>query len=312
MKLFAGRSNPQLAQEISAELEIPLGKLTIKNFNDGEIYVKFEENIRNEDVFIIQSTNPPADNIIELLLMLDAARRASAGSVTAVIPYYGYARQDRKDKPRVPISARLFLDTFEAVGAGRIITMDLHSPQIQGFVNIPFDHLYSRLVLLERLKKMNLTADNGVVLSPDMGSARMGQAYARYLDVGFALIDKRRPAHNRAEVVHLVGHLEDRHVVIIDDMIDTAGTLLSASESAMEHGAKSITAVATHGLFSEPARERLLSAPIDKIIVTNTTTIDPKELDGKLEIVSVAKVFAASIERITAGHSLSSLFEMET
>lgn len=311
MKLFAGRSNPQLAQEISAELEIPLGKLTIKNFNDGEIYVKFEENIRNEEVFIIQSTNPPADNIIELLLMLDAARRASAGSVTAVIPYYGYARQDRKDKPRVPISARLFLDTFEAVGAGRIITMDLHSPQIQGFVNIPFDHLYSRLVLLERLKKMNLTADNGVVLSPDMGSARMGQAYARYLDVGFALIDKRRPAHNRAEVVHLVGHLADRHVVIIDDMIDTASTLLSASESAMEHGAKSITAVATHGLFSEPARERLLSAPIDKIIVTNTTTIDPKELDGKLEIVSVAKVFAASIERITAGQSLSSLFEME-
>ncbi|MCH7521181.1 MAG: ribose-phosphate pyrophosphokinase [Candidatus Marinimicrobia bacterium] len=311
MKLFAGRSNPELAQEISAELDMPLGRLTIKNFNDGEIYVKFEENIRNEDVFIIQSTNPPADNIIELLLMLDAARRASAGSVTAVIPYYGYARQDRKDKPRVPISARLFLDTFEAVGAGRIITMDLHSPQIQGFVNIPFDHLYSRLVLLERLKKLNLTADNGVVLSPDMGSARMGQAYARYLDVGFALIDKRRPAHNRAEVVHMVGHLKDRHVIIIDDMIDTAGTLLSASQSAMEHGAKSITAVATHGLFSEPARQSLLSAPIDKIIVTNTITIDPRELNSKLEIISVAKVFAASIERITAGQSLSSLFEME-
>ena len=311
MKLFAGRSNPELAREISAELDMPLGRLTIKNFNDGEIYVKFEENIRNEDVFIIQSTNPPADNIIELLLMLDAARRASAGSVTAVIPYYGYARQDRKDKPRVPISARLFLDTFEAVGAGRIITMDLHSPQIQGFVNIPFDHLYSRLVLLERLKKLNLNADNGVVLSPDMGSARMGQAYARYLDVGFALIDKRRPAHNRAEVVHMVGHLKDRHVIIIDDMIDTAGTLLSASQSAMEHGAKSITAVATHGLFSEPARQSLLSAPIDKIIVTNTITIDPRELNSKLEIISVAKVFAASIERITAGQSLSSLFEME-
>ncbi|MCH7858404.1 MAG: ribose-phosphate pyrophosphokinase [Candidatus Marinimicrobia bacterium] len=311
MKLFAGRSNPELAREISAELDMPLGRLTIKNFNDGEIYVKFEENIRNEDVFIIQSTNPPADNIIELLLMLDAARRASAGTVTAVIPYYGYARQDRKDKPRVPISARLFLDTFEAVGAGRIITMDLHSPQIQGFVNIPFDHLYSRLVLLERLKKLNLTADNGVVLSPDMGSARMGQAYARYLDVGFALIDKRRPAHNRAEVVHMVGHLKDRHVIIIDDMIDTAGTLLSASQSAMEHGAKSITAVATHGLFSEPARQSLLSAPIDKIIVTNTITIDPRELNSKLEIISVAKVFAASIERITAGQSLSSLFEME-
>ncbi len=312
MKIFAGRSNLKLAQEISSELDIPLGPRTIKNFSDGEIYVKFEENIRNQDVFIIQSTNPPADNIIELLLMLDAARRASARSVTAVIPYYGYARQDRKDKPRVPISARLFLDTFEAVGASRVITMDLHSPQIQGFVNIPFDHLYSRLVLLERLKKLGWNADNGVVLSPDMGSARMGQAYARYLDLGFALIDKRRPGHNRAEVVHLIGNLKDRHVIVIDDMIDTAGTLVSAAESALEHGAKSITAVATHGLFSKPAVERLMAASIEKVIVTNTIDVQARGLESKLEIVSVAKVFAASIQRITAGRSLSSLFEMET
>lgn len=311
MKIFSGRSNPKLAQEISVELDIPLGPRTIRNFSDGEIYVKFEENIRNEDVFIIQPTNPPAENIIELLLMLDAARRASARSVTAVIPYYGYARQDRKDRPRVPISARLFLDTFEAVGASRIITMDLHSPQIQGFVNIPFDHLYSRLVLLERLKRLGLNLDNGVILSPDMGSARMGQAYARYLDLGFALIDKRRPDHNRAEVVHLVGNLEGRHVIIIDDMIDTAGTIVSAAESAMEHGAESVIAVATHGLFSEPAPERLLAAPIEKIIVTDTIEIRADSLAPKLEIISVAKVFAASIQRITAGRSLSSLFEME-
>ncbi len=312
MKIFAGRSNLKLAQEISSELDIPLGPRTIKNFSDGEIYVKFEENIRNQDVFIIQSTNPPADNIIELLLMLDAARRASARSVTAVIPYYGYARQDRKDKPRVPISARLFLDTFEAVGASRVITMDLHSPQIQGFVNIPFDHLYSRLVLLERLKKLGWNADNGVVLSPDMGSARMGQAYARYLDLGFALIDKRRPDHNRAEVVHLIGNLKGRHVIIIDDMIDTAGTIVSAAESALEHGAKSVMAVATHGLFSKPATDRLMAASIDKVIVTNTIDVQAQGLESKLEIVSVAKVFAASIQRITAGRSLSSLFEMES
>ena len=311
MKLFAGRSNPQLAGEIADELGISLGELTIKAFSDGEIWVKFEENIRNEDVFIIQSTNPPADNIIELLLMLDAARRASASSVTAVIPYYGYARQDRKDLPRVPISARLFLDTFEAVGASRIITMDLHSPQIQGFVNIPFDHLYSRLVLLERLKQENLAYDNGVVLSPDMGSARMGQSYARYLDLSFALIDKRRPAHNRAEVVHLVGDLKDRHVLIIDDMVDTAGTIISAAESARENGALSITAVATHALFSGSARERLQQAPIDHIIITNTVDVQSGKLENKLEKISVAKVFAASIQRINEGQSLSSLFEME-
>jgi len=311
MKLYAGSSNPRLAREIADELGIPLGALTIKNFSDGEIWVKFEENIRNEEVFIIQSTNPPAGNIIELMLLLDAARRASAGSVTAVIPYYGYARQDRKDLPRVPISARLFLDTFETVGASRIITMDLHSPQIQGFVNIPFDHLYSRLVLLERLRQEGLTTENGVVLSPDTGSARMGQAYARYLDVGFALIDKRRPAHNRAEVVYLVGDLKDRHVLIIDDMVDTGGTLISAAESAVENGALSVTAVATHALFSGSAPERLMQAPIDHVIVTNTIDIQPRGLEDKLEIISVAEVFAASIKRITEGKSLSSLFEVE-
>ena len=311
MKLFAGRSNPQLAVGIAAELGISLGEITIKTFSDGEIWVKFEENIRNVDVFIIQSTNPPAENIIELLLMLDAARRASAASVTALIPYYGYARQDRKDRPRVPISARLFLDTFEAVGASRIITMDLHSPQIQGFVNTPFDHLYSRLVLLERLKQENLAYDNGVVLSPDMGSARMGQSYARYLDLSFALIDKRRPAHNRAEVVNLVGDLQDHHVLIIDDMVDTAGTIISAAETARDNGALSVTAVATHALFSGSACERLQRAPVDHIIVTDTVDFQSRNLENKLEVISVVKIFAASIQRITEGQSLSSLFELE-
>ncbi len=312
MKIFAGRSNPDLANEIAKALSIRMGEITIKTFGDGEIWVKYEENIRNEDVFIIQSTNPPSDNIIELMLMIDAARRASAKSVTAVIPYYGYARQDRKDKPRVPISARLFMDTFEAVGVNRIITMDLHSPQIQGFVNIPFDHLYSRSVILEKLRSMRLDSDTGVVLAPDVGSAKMGQAYARYLDVSFALIDKRRPSHNKAEVVHLIGELEGKNVMIIDDMIDTAGTICNAAESAMAHGANSVIAVATHGLFSDPATERLMDSPINKIFVTNTTNIIPAGLDSKLEVLSVAKIFAASIDRITAGQSLSSLFEMES
>ncbi len=311
MKLFAGRSNPRLAGEISKHLGIDLGALSIETFDDGEIWVKFEENIRNEDVFIVQSTNPPSDNIIELMLLLDAARRSSAHSVTAVIPYYGYARQDRKDLPRVPISARLFLDTFEAVGASRIITMDLHSPQIQGFVNIPFDHLYSRMVLLERLKKDQPRETNTVVLSPDIGSARMGQSYARYLDLSFAVIDKRRPAPNRAEVVHLVGDLSDHNVLIVDDMIDTAGTIISAAETAMKNGASSVAAVATHALFSGSARKRLMSSPIERIIVTDTINFEPRGLENKLEIISVAKIFAASIERITQGESLSSLFELE-
>ena len=309
MKLFSGSSNPQLAQEIADILGILLGKITIRQFSDGEIWVKYEENIRNEDVFILQSTNPPADNIIELMLMLDAARRASAHNVTAVIPYFGYGRQDRKDRPRVPISARLFMDTFETVGANRIVTMDLHSPQIQGFVNIPFDHLYSRLVLVERLKKMNLNLDNGVLLSPDIGSARMGQSYARYLDIGFAVIDKRRPEPNRSEVVYMIGDLKDRHVLILDDMIDTAGTIVSAAHEAHQHGALSVTVVATHALLSGQAVQQLKQAPVDKIIVTNTVPVEAEELGARLEVVSVADVFARSIQRINEGQSLSLLFK---
>ena len=219
MKVFTGRSNKKLALGISNYLGIPLGKIDIQDFSDGEIWVAFEENIRNEDVFIIQSTNPPTDNVMELLLMLDAARRASAKNVIAVIPYLGYARQDRKDQPRVPISARLLLDLITAVGVNRIITMDLHSPQIQGFVNVPFDHLYSRIVLLDRLKKIGLNETNGVVLSPDVGSANMSQSYAKKLNMGFALIDKRRSAKNKVEVVNLVGELKNKHVLIMPGLL---------------------------------------------------------------------------------------------
>jgi len=308
MKVFTGRSNPELAQGIANYLGFPLGKIDIQEFSDGEIWVAFEENIRNEDVFIVQSTNPPTDNIMELLLMLDAARRASAKNVIAVIPYLGYGRQDRKDQPRVPISARLMLDLIIAVGVKRIITMDLHSPQIQGFVNVPFDHLYSRIVLLDRLKSLNLTEKNGVVLAPDVGSANMSQSYAKKLNISFALIDKRRPAKNKVEVVSLVGDLQNKHVLIIDDMIDTAGTLCNAANLAKKEGAKSVTAIATHPVLSGKSISKLKDAPISKVIVCDTIKLDKKKRFDKLEIISVADVFGESMKRIVEGTSLSSLF----
>ena len=308
MKVFSGRSNIQLAKGITEYLNIPLGSINIHNFSDGEISVAFDENIRNEDVYIIQSTNPPADNFLELLLMLDAARRASAANVIAVIPYFGYGRQDRKDRPRVPISARLMLDMIEAAGVSRIICMDLHTAQIQGFANVPFDHLYSRIALFDRLKRIGLNEESGVVLSPDVGSAKMSQAYAKSLGVGFALIDKRRPKANKTEVVNLVGDLKRKHVIIIDDMIDTAGTICNAAQSAIENGAIDVTCVATHPIMSGPAVERLSSSPIKKVIVCDTLIIPENKKFKKLEIVSVAKVFGESIRRIDSGKSLSSRF----
>jgi|TARA_X000000368_G_C23020062_1_gene707525 ribose-phosphate pyrophosphokinase len=308
MKLFTGRSNPGLASGIAEYLNIPLGKIDIQTFSDGELLVAFEENIRNEDVFIVQSTNPPAENILELLLMLDAARRASASNVVAVIPYFGYGRQDRKDRPRVPISARLMLDMITAVGVSRIITMDLHSPQIQGFVNVPFDHLYSRMVLLNKLKELNLSESSGVVLAPDVGSAKMSQSYAKKLNIGFALIDKRRPKPNQAEVANLIGDLKNKDVIIIDDMIDTAGTLCNAADTAINEGAKSVIAVATHPVLSGGAIKKLKNSPISKVIVCNTNKLYENQIFDKLEIISVADVFGESIKRIVEGTSLSSMF----
>ena len=308
MKLFTGRSNPGLASGIAEYLNIPLGKIDIQTFSDGELLVAFEENIRNEDVFIIQSTNPPAENILELLLMLDAARRASASNVVAVIPYFGYGRQDRKDRPRVPISARLMLDMITAVGVSRIITMDLHSPQIQGFVNVPFDHLYSRMVLLNKLKELNLSESSGVVLAPDVGSAKMSQSYAKKLNIGFALIDKRRPKPNQAEVANLIGDLKNKDVIIIDDMIDTAGTLCNAADTAINEGAKSVIAVATHPVLSGGAIKKLKNSPISKVIVCNTNKLYENQMFDKLEVISVADVFGESIKRIVEGTSLSSMF----
>jgi ribose-phosphate pyrophosphokinase len=310
MKVFSGRSNNQLATRISNYLDMPLGDLSIFKFSDGEIGAAFEENVRSEDVYIIQSTNPPAENIIELTLILDAARRASAHKVIAVIPYFGYGRQDRKHAPRVPISARMILDMIISAGVDRVITMDLHSAQIQGFANIPFDHLYSRIALLDRLRDFGLNADDGVVLAPDMGSAKMSQSYASKLGVGFALIDKRRPKPNEAKVANLVGDLENKHVLIIDDMIDTAGTICNAAQLAMERGAKNVICVATHPVLSGNSVQRLIESDIEKVIITDTIELPKDKLFDKLEIISVGEVFGESIKRINSGQSLSSMFRL--
>jgi|TARA_A100001388_G_scaffold277477_1_gene268878 ribose-phosphate pyrophosphokinase len=308
MKIFSGNSNRQLAEKICNYLDVDLGKLNISQFSDGELSIAFDENIRNENVFIIQSTNPPAENILELMLILDAAKRASAKTVTIVIPYFGYGRQDRKDRPRVPISSRVILDMAVGLGVDRIVSMDLHSSQIQGFVNVPFDHLYSRMALFNELKKMNLDEETGVVLAPDVGSAKMSQAYAKSLGISFALIDKRRPKANQAVVANLVGDLKNKKVLIIDDMIDTAGTICNAADAAMDNGAISVTAIATHPVLSGPAVDRLMNSKIDKVIVCDTIEITDDKIFNKLEVISVANVFGEAIKRIIDGTSLSSMF----
>jgi ribose-phosphate pyrophosphokinase len=310
LKIFSGRSNLTLAQGIVDVLGMDLGDVTIRTFADGELWVKYEENIRGQDVFIIQSTNEPADNLIELFLLMDAAVRASAQRVTAVIPYFGYGRQDRKDQPRVPISSRVMVDVITTTGADRIISMDLHSTQIQGFASIPFDHLYSRMVLMDTLRKLDFNPDNCTVLAPDVGSAAMGQSYARSLGVHFALIDKRRYAPNKAEVSHMIGDLEGKDVLIIDDMIDTAGTTVSASQAAMDKGAKSVIAVATHGVLSDPAIDRLKEAPIEELIITDTISLKKEKQLPKMKIVSVANVFGEAIKRIHNSESVSALFDL--
>ena len=309
LKIFSGRSNPLLASKIASSAGCSLGEISIKTFSDGEIWVKYEENVRGCDVFLIQSTNGPAENILELALMADAAVRASAESVSIIMPYFGYGRQDRKDQPRVPISSRVMIDIITSMGADRIVTMDLHSTQIQGFTKIPFDHLYSRMVLIDAITSLGFNPELSVVLAPDVGSAAMSQAYAKRLEMHFALIDKRRFAPNESKISHLIGELEDMDVLIIDDMIDTAGTTVSAAEAAIEKGAKSVTAIATHGVLSGPAIDRLKNAPIKTMVLTDTILIPDEKKLKNMNIVTVADVFGAAIKRIHNGESVSSLFE---
>ena len=310
-KIFSGTSNRELTAKIAEQANLSVGDLVIKRFSDGEMWVKYNENLRGNDIYIVQSTNSPGDNIIELALLIDAAKRASAEKVNVVIPYFGYSRQDRKDEPRVPISAKVMMDIFTQAGADRIITMDLHSTQIQGFASIPIDNLYGSLVLMDELTAYfyNMKNENKcVVLSLDIGSNKLSQSYAKKLGIGFALIDKRRNAHNQSEVAHLVGSLEDKHVLIIDDMIDTAGTIFNAAMVAKEKGALSVTVAATHGVLSGDAIEKLSNENIDKVFLSDTVHISEDKKFEKLTIVSSAKIFADTISRIHKGESVSQLF----
>ena len=310
-KIFSGTSNRELTAKIAEQAKLEVGDIVIERFSDGEMWAKYNENLRGNDIYIVQSTNSPGDNIIELALLIDAAKRASAEKINVVIPYFGYSRQDRKDEPRVPISAKVMMDIFTQAGADRIITMDLHSTQMQGFTSIPVDNLYGSLVLMEELEAYfnKIKYDNKcVVLSPDIGSNKLSQAYAKKLGIGFALIDKRRNAHNQSEVAHLVGNLENRHVLIIDDMIDTAGTIFNAAVVAKEKGALSVTVAATHAVLSGDAVKKLSSDNIDKVFLSDTVHIPENKKFEKLTIVSSAKVFADTINRIHKGESVSQLF----
>ena len=307
MKVFTGRSNPELAQGIANYLGIPLGKIDIQDFSDGEIWVAFEENIRNEDVFIIQSTNSPTDNIMELLLMLDAARRASAKNVIAVIPYLGYGRQDRKDQPRVAIGAKLVANLMVAAGADRMIGMDFHQHQIQAFFDIPVDHLYAAPVLTRYFLDKKLP--DLVVVAPDVGSAKMARGFANRLHAALAIIDKRRPGPNMAEVVNVVGDVDGRTCLLIDDMVDTGGTLANAVVALKDRGATKVFAGATHALLSGSAGEKLAAAPLEEFVVTNTIHIPEERCFEGLKILSVASLFATAIECVHENKSVSQLFE---
>ncbi|MCP9290831.1 MULTISPECIES: ribose-phosphate diphosphokinase [Gracilimonas] len=305
LAIFSGTSNPALARAIAEEYGTSLGDVTIKKFSDGEQYVKYEQSIRGEDIFVIQSTPPPGDNIIELLLLLDAAKRASVKRVTAVIPYFGYARQDRKDQPRVSIGSKLMANLLVKAGADRILTMDLHAAQIQGFFDIPLDHLYASRAFIDHFTSNPI--DNLVVVAPDVGSLKMARAYSKKLGATLAFIDKRRPKANQSEIMNLIGEVEGKNVLIVDDLIDTAGTLTNAAAALKERGALSIVAICTHPILSGPAFQRIEDSPIDELLVTDTVQL--RQPSDKIKVLSIANIFAEAIQRIHTNDTISALFD---
>jgi ribose-phosphate pyrophosphokinase len=309
LKVFSGRAHASLASEMCQILAVAPGKISLYNFSDGESYAQIDENVRGADVFILQPTCPPVnDNLVELLIMLDAFKRSSASRITAVLPYYGYARQDRKDKPRVPITSKLIADLITAAGANRVLTMDLHAPQIQGFFNVPVDHLFAAPVLIRHLKNLNMP--DCTIVSPDAGGVERARAYAKRLGAQLAIIDKRRTGKNQTEVMHIIGDVEGRNVVIVDDIIDTAGTLIHTVQALAEQGAASISAACTHAVLSGPAIERINSSRLDRVIVTNTMPTADKEAEcPRLESLSIAGLLAEAVRRIHEEDSVSSLFE---
>jgi ribose-phosphate pyrophosphokinase len=308
MKVFTGSSNPALAKEVTDFLKIELGKCVLERFSDGEIHFYIDENVRGEDVFIIQSGNQDANfHMMELFIMMDAFKRASAERITAVIPYYCYARQDWKDKPRVPLSARLIADLIEAAGATRILTMDLHSPQIQGFFSVPVDNLRAGPVLANYLQ--NLDLEDLTVVSPDAGGVGRARVFAKRVSAELAIIDKRRPAPNEAKVLHVIGEVMDRDVVILDDMVDTGGTLVQTVKALKREGAKKVYAACSHAVLSGHAVDKIVNSELENLIVTNTIPLrENAQSSQKVVTLSVAPLFGEAIRRINKGYSVSSLF----
>lgn len=309
IRVFTGNSNPALAQKICDYLAVPLGSARVRTFSDGEIMIEITENVRGRDVYIIQSTCAPTNNnLMELLIMTDALKRASAATITAVMPYYGYARQDRKAAPRTPITAKLVADLITTAGVDRVVTIDLHAGQIQGFFNIPVDNLYAAPVILDYLKT-RFKGENVVMVSPDAGGTERARAFAKRLECTLAVIDKRRTGPNVAEVMHLIGDVRGKIAIILDDMIDTAGTLTQAAKALKENGASAIYACATHGVLSGPAIERINNSEIEEIVLTDTIPLGDKEQQtGKVRMLSVANLLAEAIRRIHEDESVSSLF----
>jgi len=307
LMLLSGTANRPLAEQISAALDMPLTDASVSRFADGEIFVRLNQNARGRDVYIVQPTPPPAENIMELLLLIDAAKRASAARVTAVMPYYGYARQDRKDQPRVAIGAKLLANIMVAAGADRVLGIDFHTHQLQGFFDVPVDHLYAAPVLTGYFRQKSLP--DLVVVAPDVGAAKMARGFARRVDATFAIIDKRRPSHNVAEVLTVVGEVKDRTCIIVDDMIDTAGTVSSVIAALEERGAVEIYVAATHPLLSGPAPERLQGSAVTEVVVTNTLHVPEERRFEKLKVLSVAKLLARAIRYTHSNESVSQLFD---
>ena len=311
LKLFTGNSNPALAKRIADAMGLQLGDVTVKQFADGEVSVNFGESVRGCDVFLIQSTCCPVnDNFMELLVMIDACRRASANRITAVMPYFGYARQDRKARPRDPISAKLCANMLEAAGADRVLTMDLHANQIQGFFDIPVDNLLGTAILTQYFyDKLGTNNEDYVVVSPDLGSVTRVRKFTDKLDLPMAIVDKRRPKPNVSEVMNIIGDIKDKNVILVDDMVDTAGTLCNGAKALVERGgAKSVIACATHGVLSGPAIERLQNSVIDKLILLDTIPVEGDKAIDKIEMLTVADLFAEAIHRIYDEHAISDLY----
>ncbi|VAX23276.1 Ribose-phosphate pyrophosphokinase [hydrothermal vent metagenome] len=307
--IFSGSSNPELTKKICDYLNLTEGLLELKRFSDGEIWAKYKENIRGRDVYIVQSTMPPAENLMELLILLDAAKRSSARRVTAVIPYFGYARQDRKDQPRVAVTAKMVADIITKAGADRVITMDLHAAQIQGFFDIPLDHLYASPIFTEVFKEKRY--ENLVIVSPDVGGIKIARSYAKRLKAGLVLIDKRRPNHNKAEVMNIIGDVDGKDILLVDDLIDTGGTFAAAISALKKRGANNIYGAITHPLLSGEAVEKIGNSELSKLYVTDTIPIRELKPDYKIEVRSSAELFAEAIIRSHYDESISSLFDVD-